>query len=140
MPSQQTMQGALLAAIIATALSVPALADEMMPQPVHRGNVTYISGGIGWGEQRALRAAARNYNLEITNADRKGEFTAGTNLVIESGSGHDVLHATDTGPLFYAVARRVHDPSDERQSAARAPRQDRRPGIDGRASGLAAIG
>jgi len=102
MPSQQTMQGALLAAIMATALSVPALAGEMMPQRVHQGNVTYISGGIGWGEQHALQAAARNYNLEITNADRNGEFTAGTNLVIKSGSGHDVLHATDTGPLFYA--------------------------------------
>lgn len=101
MASQRNMQGAVLAAIMATALSIPAFADEM-PQPVHQGDVTYLSGGIGSGEQHALEAAARNYNLEITNADRKGEFTAGTNLVIKSRSGHDVLRATDTGPLFYA--------------------------------------
>ena len=102
MPSRHNMQGALLAAIMATALSAPALADTMMPKPVHRGDVTYISGGIGLGEQHALEAAARNYNLEITNADRKGEFTAGTNLVIKSKSGHDMVSVTDTGPLFYA--------------------------------------
>lgn len=102
MSSHHKVQGALLAAILATALSAPALADEMMPRPVHKGDVTYISGGIGLGEQHALEAAARNYNLEITNADRKGEFTAGTNLVIKTNSGRDVLRASDTGPLFYA--------------------------------------
>jgi len=102
MTSHQKMPRALLAAIMATALSAPALADEMMPQPVHQGDVTYISGGVGLGEQHALEAAARNYNLEITNADRKGEFTAGTNLVIQSNSGHDMIKATNTGPLFYA--------------------------------------
>ena len=102
MLSHQKMPAALLAAIMATALSAPALAGAMMPKPVHQGDATYISGGIGLDEQHALEAAARNYNLEITNADRKGEFTDGINLVIKNKSGHDMLRATDTGPLFYA--------------------------------------
>jgi hypothetical protein len=102
MLSHQKMPAVLLAAIMTTALSAPALAGAMMPKPVHQGDVTYVSGGIGLDEQHALEAAARNYNLEITNADRKGEFTVGTNLVIKNKSGHDMLRATDTGPLFYA--------------------------------------
>jgi len=100
--SHHKMQAALAAVVMAAGFAAPAVAAGTLPRPVHRGDVTYISGGFGQGEQHALEAAAKKYNLEITNADKKGEFTAGANLVIRSKSGRDVLRASNTGPLFYA--------------------------------------
>ena len=73
-----------------------------MPRPVRQGDVTYISGGIGVTEQRALESQARNYDLAITNANNAGDFTVGTALVIQSKNGKDILRVGGTGPLFYA--------------------------------------
>lgn len=92
----------LLAGLMATALAAPAFAALPLPQPMHQGDVTYISGGIGQSEQRALEADARHYNLAITNADKAGAFTDGTNLVIKAKSGKDVLSVAASGPLLYA--------------------------------------
>jgi hypothetical protein len=96
------VQGALLAAAVAAAFSTPAFADPTLPQPVHSGDIAYLSGGFGLTERHALEAQAHNYNLEITNANKAGDFTSDTALVIRSKTGHDVLRVRGTGPLFYA--------------------------------------
>lgn len=99
MRSLQTLQGAAIAALLAAGLAAPAAA---MPQPMHKGDITYISGGIGLGEQHALESQAKHYDLAITNADKAGAFTTGTRLVITAKDGRDVLRVAATGPLFYA--------------------------------------
>jgi hypothetical protein len=102
MRSFDSYHGAALAAAFLSVLSLPAFADPALPQPVHQGNVTYISGGVGAGEQHALEADAHNYDLAITNANKTGDFTLNTALDIRAKNGRDILQAADTGPLFYA--------------------------------------
>jgi hypothetical protein len=102
MQSLRTVQGAVLAAALSAGFAAPTFAGVALPQPVHTRNVTYISGGIGLGEQQALEAQAKNYDLAITNANKAGDFTTGTRLVIAGKKGRDVLRVAGTGPLFYA--------------------------------------
>jgi hypothetical protein len=92
---------ALLVAVLAASAFGTALADAP-PQPVRQGDVTYVSGGIGWDEQEALKATAKDYNLIISNADKAGEYTSNVDLRISGKGGQDVLHVAGTGPLFYA--------------------------------------
>ena len=92
----------LLAATVAVGCGIGSLGAYAQPVPVHRGEVTYLTGGIGADEEDAMKAAASNYNLLISNAERDGEFTAGTDLVIRDAKGREVLSARNTGPLFYA--------------------------------------
>jgi len=93
--------GATLSVAI-SALCLPAFAALPLPQPVHAGRITYVTGGIGQREQHALEGQARDYNLEITNANKAGEFTDGTELAIQPENGQTLLRITETGPLFYA--------------------------------------
>ena len=93
---------AVLAVAVAAGFAIPAFADLPQPQPKHHGAITYVSGGIGLSEQHALEAEAHRYNLAITNANKAGDFTVDTALVIREKNGHAVLRVADTGPLFYA--------------------------------------
>ena len=43
------------------------------PVPVHRGQINYLTGGIGEDEEDAMKAAAGDYNLLISNAERDGD-------------------------------------------------------------------
>jgi hypothetical protein len=95
-------QSLILAGAVTAAFCVPAVADLPVPRPVHQGDITYLTGGIGLGERHALEAQAHNYNFEITNANKAGDFTNDTALVVEAGKGRDVLRVTGSGPLFYA--------------------------------------
>lgn len=108
MTSNRQIRRGILAAATVLAMAGPAFALSTQPQapllsrPMHQGAIAYISGGIGRNEQRALEASAKSYNLAITNANRQGDFTADTHLVIERKSGRNILDVKDTGPLFYA--------------------------------------
>jgi hypothetical protein len=101
MRSCQSFGAALLAAM-AVGVVFPAFADVGALKPVHSGQITYVTGGYGEGEQHSLEADAKDYNLAITNAIKNGEFTAGTDLAIQSTTGRSLLRVNDTGPLFYA--------------------------------------
>jgi hypothetical protein len=92
----------VLPAVALVACLVSARAETALPEPVHQGDVTYISGGFGVDEQQAMKAAAKDYNLAITNADKAGNYTASVDLVITAKGGREVLRAQDIGPLFYA--------------------------------------
>ncbi|MGH6984865.1 MAG: hypothetical protein ACREEI_11630 [Stellaceae bacterium] len=100
MLSPRSLQGTVLAVALVSGLAFPAIAGSM-PAPIHRGAITYITGGIGLGEQDALETQAHNYNLAITNANKAGDFTNDTALSIRGKNG-DVLYVANTGPLFYA--------------------------------------
>ena len=102
MLSSRTFRYGLLAATGAVGWGVLASSVYAQPMPVHEGPITYITGGIGADEEDAMKAAAPGYNLLISNAEKDGEFTAGTNLVIRNDRGEEVLQARNTGPLFYA--------------------------------------
>ena len=92
----------LFAAAVTVGFAAPAFAGSMFPHPVHQGQSSYITGGIGEDEKQAMEASARDYDLLISNAEKDGEFTAGTDFSITDRHGREVLQARNTGPLFYA--------------------------------------
>jgi hypothetical protein len=102
MPSLASMKSILLIGVATAMVAAPAFAASTLPRSEHQGGIAYISGGIGLSGQRAMDATAREYNLRISNANRTGDFTAGTNVVIRRRSGRAVLDVADTGPLLYA--------------------------------------
>jgi hypothetical protein len=102
MSSGYKIRDGVFAVAFAVGCAAPAFAGAMPPQPIHQGQASYITGGIGEDEQQAIEASARDYNLLISNAEKDGEFTAGTDFTITNRHGQEVLRAHDTGPLFYA--------------------------------------
>jgi hypothetical protein len=90
----------MLAIVAAAAFAFPVIAQDMA-KPVTVGDVTYINGGVGMDERKALESTEKNYDLIISNADKKGEFTLDTNVVITGKAGREMLKVDNTGPLFY---------------------------------------
>jgi hypothetical protein len=73
-----------------------------MPEVVHQGDITYISGGFDVDERDALKATAHNYNLVISNAVKAGNFTEGETIIITNKGNQKTLTISDAGPMFYA--------------------------------------
>lgn len=97
------MQIKFTLAIFGASLALGGAAFAAVPQAMHQGDVTYLTGGIGLNSQRAMEAQAPRYDLAVTNANEQGEFTGqGTALTIQAKNGRDILHVTGIGPLFYA--------------------------------------
>ena len=99
----------VLVAWLLAMMASPVLAREnqesspqLLPQVMHQDGIVYTSGGYGLDERSALEATAKRYDLIISNADKKGEFTADTKIVITNKGNHQMLTVKDTGPLFYA--------------------------------------
>jgi hypothetical protein len=79
----------------------PAHAAEPL-QVVKQGNVSYVSGGIGDQSQSRMSSLARDFNLELTLADRQGDYLGGADVAVHDASGRSVLHTESQGPLFLA--------------------------------------
>jgi type 1 fimbria pilin len=90
-----------LCAAVAVACLTPAVADAKL-HPQTQGNITYITGGVGDSELAEFKAAAPDYNLQVTNSENNGEFVAGVFIEIKDKAGQQVLQLRNAGPLLYA--------------------------------------
>jgi len=93
----------LLALSPACALSLAQDADtpaSLEPQKV--GSVTYLCGGVGLGEQQAIKAQAGKYDLMLTFAASNGAYLADVDVEIRSTrkGGDVVLSAKCEGPIM----------------------------------------
>jgi hypothetical protein len=74
--------------------------------PLHdRGNVEYLSGGIGLDESAAIRSASKQWplTLEFAVADHPhADFVADVRVVVRDAKGHAALQATSDGPFLLA--------------------------------------
>ena len=62
---------------------------------------TYVNGGIGEGEQAAMRRIAKEFPLRITfSAEKDGEFVADVPIVITDARGNPVFELSKAGPLL----------------------------------------
>jgi hypothetical protein len=77
----------------------PGLAGEVgeLPQVQMHDDITYVTGGFGQEESCAMKAAAGNYDLMLTFAERGGSYVANVNVQIIDSSGRTVLE-TVAGP------------------------------------------
>lgn len=69
-------------------------------EPITEGDVTYLTGGIGDEDRRAMEAVRSEYNLHLMSAGLKGEFAGVTTFTIADSTGKELVHI-DAGPLTY---------------------------------------
>lgn len=76
-----------------------------MPQVQQQGGVSFVSGGVGLDESRALQSAAHEWPLSLRFTGRNGEYLADVRVQITDSHGTSVLDTTSRGPYMLV---RVH--------------------------------
>jgi len=94
--------GALLLPITLNATSLAPIDNAgVQVQPQQQNGVTYLSGGIGEDEARAIEQA-KGYNLHMMFSVGPGnKFIPDVNVTVQNGSGQSVLTLEGAGPLVY---------------------------------------
>jgi hypothetical protein len=81
-----------------------ALAQSTDPpvslQPQTAGGISYVCGGVGQGEQQAIKAQAGKYDLMLTFAVTHGAYLADVDVEIKDAKGGVVLSAKCDGPIM----------------------------------------
>ena len=99
----------LLSIMFAFLLFTNAYGDTPGLKPQTQGDVTFVSGGVGEDEHKALRAIQDQYNLHLTFAVKgSGEFASGVKVKIEDSKGHTFLDTTTTGPNLFVQLKPGH--------------------------------
>ncbi|WP_322047852.1 carboxypeptidase regulatory-like domain-containing protein [Paraburkholderia sp. J67] len=78
---------------------------EGMPQVQKQGDVSYVSGGVGQDESKALQAAQHSWPLALRFTGPKSEFLADVRVQITDAHGANVLDATSRGPYMLVRVR-----------------------------------
>lgn len=70
-------------------------------QPMQQNGITYLSGGIGEDEARAI-GQAQGYNLHMTFAvGPENKYIPDVEVTVQNASGQTLLTLTEAGPLVY---------------------------------------
>ncbi|WP_434602540.1 carboxypeptidase regulatory-like domain-containing protein [Pseudomonas sp. Z4-7] len=70
-------------------------------QPMQQNGITYLSGGIGEDEARAI-GQAKGYNLHMTFAiGPENKYVPDVDVTVLNASGQTLLTLSDAGPLVY---------------------------------------
>jgi len=70
-------------------------------QPMQQNGITYLSGGIGEDEARAI-GQAQGYNLHMTFAiGPENKYVPDVDVTVQDASGQALLTLSDAGPLVY---------------------------------------
>ncbi|RDJ98168.1 carboxypeptidase-like regulatory domain-containing protein [Paraburkholderia lacunae] len=91
--------GATLSGEIAVA------ADESLPPTQRAGEVTYLSGGIGIDQARAIKDVMRDYSLVLTfvgTTQNGNEYLSDVPVTIADVNGNTVLDTKSDGPFMLA--------------------------------------
>lgn len=59
----------------------------------------YLNGGIGQGEQDAIKAAAKDYSLHLLFSQDNGEYISDVKLDIADADGRTLLSLPSAGPM-----------------------------------------
>ena len=91
----------LSASLLLPAIGFSADATTELTSETENG-ITYLSGGIGEGQQQAMRDLHRDYNLRLVFAVKNsGAYLADIKVKIQDARGKQVLETVSPGPLFY---------------------------------------
>ena len=82
-----------LAALVAAPAFAALSPQTALPARHHRGNVTYMSGGIGQDEARAM---------QLERSGKRDDFLADMPVTIRDGKGDVVFRGRSAGPYFLA--------------------------------------
>ncbi|OAB52477.1 hypothetical protein [Pseudomonas thivervalensis] len=92
----------LLFPIALNATSLAAVDNTgVQVQPMQQNGMTYLSGGIGEDEARAIEQA-QGYNLHMTFAiGPENKYVPDVEVTVQNASGQTLLTLSDAGPLVY---------------------------------------
>ncbi|MDO7898216.1 carboxypeptidase regulatory-like domain-containing protein [Pseudomonas citrulli] len=70
-------------------------------QPMQQNGITYLSGGVGEDEARAI-GQAQGYNLHMTFAvGVENKYIPDVDVIVQNASGQTLLTLDQAGPLVY---------------------------------------
>jgi hypothetical protein len=76
-----------------------------MPQIQQQGDVSYVSGGVGSDESKALQHAQSQWPLALRFTGPGSDFLADVHVQIVDAHGADALNATSRGPYMLVKLR-----------------------------------
>lgn len=92
--------------VVPVAVTQPVTSEPIDPagvelQPGEQNGISYLQGGIGIDESRALKQTS-GYNLHITlSSGPENQYQSGIEVRVESANGNPVLNLQDVGPILY---------------------------------------
>lgn len=94
--------GAVLFPIMLNATNLTPIDNTgVQVQPVQQNGITYLSGGVGEDEARAI-GQAQGYNLHMTFAiGPENKYVPDVDVTVQNASGQTLLALSDAGPLVY---------------------------------------
>ncbi len=88
------------AGTLALACALPAAASAI-PQAKVADGITYVSGGIGSDEAKAMRAEAKHYPLSMVfSAGKDSEYLSDVAVTIKDDAGKVVFDEASDGPIM----------------------------------------
>ena len=76
-----------------------------MPQVQQQGDVSFVSGGVGLDDSKALLGAEHQWPLALRFTQRSGEYVADVHVQITDSHGASVLDTTSRGPYMLVRVR-----------------------------------
>jgi hypothetical protein len=61
----------------------------------------FMSGGVGTEERNLMQRKAGAYDLDLSFANRRGQYLSDVKVIIDDQHGKQLVDTTTTGPLFY---------------------------------------
>jgi len=76
-----------------------------LPQIQHQGDVSYVSGGVGQDESKALERERSHWPLSMQFTGAGSDFLADVHVRIVDVHNNEVLHADSLGPFMLVKLR-----------------------------------
>ncbi|TFB41551.1 carboxypeptidase regulatory-like domain-containing protein [Pseudomonas sp. F01002] len=94
--------GVLMFPVMLSAASLEPIDNSgVQVQPQQQGGISYLSGGIGEDESKAIQQAT-GYNLHMTfSIGAENKYVPDVDVVIQKEPGQTVLTLSQAGPLVY---------------------------------------
>jgi hypothetical protein len=92
-----------VALVIALAGSALQAAEEVEPPKIHKqGDTTYVTGGIGADQRKALFKVAPKFPIQlIFEVEGQPGDISGVKVTLTDQSGNVLIEAVSEGPYFY---------------------------------------
>jgi len=100
----QTLDEGLVEKPVATQEEV----DAVLLIPAQQNGISFIGGGIGVVERKALEQWAKGYSLRIEMATKSGAYLGDMRVRVLNSSGALVLDTSSDGPLLYVMLPEGH--------------------------------